>query len=98
MLNPVVRPTARVAAVPTDKERLEYAASLIKIGATAEGMRLIKTIPAEQYPEAIRAYQDVLQQVCDFSPLNEATERLKALRKEHPEAFGRAEGAPGVAR
>jgi tetratricopeptide (TPR) repeat protein len=48
---------------------------------------------AEQFPQAIRAYQSVLEEVCDFSPVNEAIERLKALRKAHPEIFERWEAA-----
>ena len=42
---------------------------------------------AEQFLEAIAAYQLVLQNVTDRVPTKEATERLKALKKAHPEAF-----------
>ena len=47
---------------------------------------------AEQYREAIAAYQLVLQNVTDRVPTQEATDHLKALRKTHPEAFS----APAV--
>jgi hypothetical protein len=51
---------------------------------------------AEQYPEAILAYDAVLQEICDFSPVQEATDRLKALRKAHPEAFERLRRVDGA--
>jgi hypothetical protein len=41
---------------------------------------------AQQWPEAVRSYQNVLRRMGDRLPVAEATERLKALKREHPEA------------
>ena len=42
---------------------------------------------AEQWPQAVQSYHDVLRSVAGLNPTKEAAERLKALRREHPEAF-----------
>ena len=42
---------------------------------------------AEQFAEAVRAYQNVLRQPGAHVPVRAATERLQALKKEHAEAF-----------
>ncbi len=45
---------------------------------------------AQQWPEAVRSYQNVLRRMGDRLPVEEATERLKALKREHPEAEAQA--------
>jgi hypothetical protein len=45
---------------------------------------------AEQWPEAIISYQNVLRRMSEKLPTAEATERLQALKREHPEAFAGA--------
>ncbi|MEA3209105.1 MAG: hypothetical protein QOE70_2162 [Chthoniobacter sp.] len=42
---------------------------------------------AEQWTDAVQAYKAVLQAVSERAPIKAAAERLKALTKEHPEAF-----------
>ena len=42
---------------------------------------------AAQWRPAIAAYKQVLRIAAEVSPVKEAAERLKALKKEHPEAF-----------
>lgn len=45
---------------------------------------------AEQYVEAARSYKEVLGCIGDLVPTDAAAERLKPLKKEHPEAFVKA--------
>ncbi len=71
--------TRGVMAVPN--------ARLQAIHAYLSGQNLEK---AEQFREAIAAYQLVLQNVTDRVPTQEATDRLKALKKAHPESFSAA--------
>jgi hypothetical protein len=49
---------------------------------------------AEQWAEAITSYQNVLRRMGNRLPVAEATERLQALKREHPEAFAVAEKHP----
>jgi hypothetical protein len=49
---------------------------------------------AEQWPEAIRTYQNILRRMGDRLPVAEATERLRAIKKEHPEAVAATPAQP----
>ena len=49
-----------------------------------DGRRMEET---GDFPAAIMAYERVLRSTADFAPASEATDRLKALRQAHPEAF-----------
>lgn len=51
-LRPYVRPAPRRPERPTDAEAIEYAASLIRLGATSEAMRLLDSFPPERHPQA----------------------------------------------
>ena len=42
---------------------------------------------AEQWPQAVQSYQNVLRRVGTLLPTAQATARLKELKKQHPEAF-----------
>ena len=42
---------------------------------------------AEQWKDAVAAYKEVLKTVSERVPVKEVGERLKALKKDHPEAF-----------
>lgn len=42
---------------------------------------------AEQWAEAVLAYKAVLRSTAEYSPIKAAAERLKAIAKEHPDAF-----------
>ncbi|HEV7401728.1 MAG TPA: hypothetical protein VGO11_02335 [Chthoniobacteraceae bacterium] len=42
---------------------------------------------AEQWAEAAQLYREVLQNVSARAPVKPAAERLKAMKKEHPDAF-----------
>lgn len=49
---------------------------------------------AEQFPEAIRSYQSVLREPNGRVPIVEASDRLRALKKEHPALFSsKSDGA-----
>ncbi|HEV7401729.1 MAG TPA: hypothetical protein VGO11_02340 [Chthoniobacteraceae bacterium] len=43
----------------------------------------------EQWPEAAHLYREVLQNPSARAPVKAATERLKAMKQEHPDAFKR---------
>ena len=45
---------------------------------------------AQQWPEAVRSYQNVLRRMGNRLPIDEATERLKVLKQEHPEVEAHA--------
>lgn len=52
VLHPIVRPTGRHLARPaTEAEKLEYAGSLVRLGAVDEALDLFKTLNAEVNPE-----------------------------------------------
>lgn len=53
LLSPVVRASRKSPVVATDEEKTEYAANLIKIGATDEALDLVKGVRAEKCPEAL---------------------------------------------
>ncbi len=53
LLNPIVRPSHRRPNEATDTERIEYAACLIKIGATDEALKLLASIESKTYPRRL---------------------------------------------
>ncbi len=75
--------TASMGAFPGDR-----------MGAESEEIRGLKTFltaqnleRAEQFSEAIMAYREVLACIGEFVPVDAAAERLRSLKKEHPEIF-----------
>jgi len=52
-LNPIVRPAARTPKRATDAETAEYAACLIRIGATSEALDLLSRIDSKRQPEGL---------------------------------------------
>jgi hypothetical protein len=51
LLQPIVRPAdPRFQAIPESGEIIEYAAALISLGASREGLQLLRAISAEQFP------------------------------------------------
>jgi len=50
ILQPLVYPKARSAAVATIEEKLEYASNLIRLGALSEAERILNSIDADKYP------------------------------------------------
>ncbi len=60
-LNPVVRPSSRSPSQATDGERLEYAASLINIGAPEEASGILSSVDASKNPDTwlFRAFASV---------------------------------------
>lgn len=52
ILQPIIRPPSSVQAPATVEEKAEYAASLVRIGASREAMQILKTIPLDNYPQA----------------------------------------------
>lgn len=53
LLNSIVRPSHRRPTQATEAERIEYAACLIKIGATDEALRLLATVEASYDPRRL---------------------------------------------
>ncbi|MCM2280831.1 MAG: hypothetical protein NDI61_03180 [Bdellovibrionaceae bacterium] len=53
LLAPLIRPQKILERPASAEERLSYAATLLMIGATHEGMTLLETIPAAEFPEAL---------------------------------------------
>src|SRR5262249_7305239 len=51
LLNPLVRNTGKVPAEATEAEKAEYAASLIRIGATEEASLLLEGVDVDRAPE-----------------------------------------------
>jgi hypothetical protein len=82
---------ARLLRVLTAREESGREAQLVSGSDDVKGVRAFLTAQnfekAEQLAEAARAYRDVLACIGDFVPVNAAAERLKALKKGHPEVF-----------
>jgi hypothetical protein len=53
VLGPLIRPDRKSPAVPTDREKAEYAACLIKIGAVNEGELLLRSVDPKLCPVAL---------------------------------------------
>lgn len=53
LLNPVVRDRQKGAAAPTEAEKIEYAALLIRIGAGDEAENLLRSVDSSAQPEAL---------------------------------------------
>lgn len=60
ILNPRVRPTGKVPNDPTPKEKAEYAACLVKIGAVAESEQLLGDLDPAALPRVL-LYQSFVQ-------------------------------------
>ncbi len=52
-LGPIIRPQQRCYAEPTDAERVEYAASLIKVGATGEALQILHGVDEKLVPDTL---------------------------------------------
>jgi hypothetical protein len=74
-----------------------------RAGQEGEDFRAVKAFltaqnleKAELYTEAAEAYRSVLSCIGDYAPVDAAADRLKAIRKDHPEALERLSpsGAP----
>jgi hypothetical protein len=63
LLRPIVRPPGRRATQATDGERAEYAADLIRIGASTEALQLLDGVDTSRAPEALlfRAFGFIAQ-------------------------------------
>lgn len=53
LLNPIVRPSAKHVARASEAEAAEYAASLVRVGAVAEALEILKSIDGARHPEAL---------------------------------------------
>ena len=53
LLQPLVRPTRKVAVPATLTERAEYAACLVRVGAGDEALELLKTLSSARTPEVL---------------------------------------------
>ncbi|MBI1861554.1 MAG: hypothetical protein HYR96_11615 [Deltaproteobacteria bacterium] len=60
LLNPIIRTTSKALSTATEAEKAEYAASLTRIGATQEALRILSGLNATSTPEAL-LFQSIAQ-------------------------------------
>lgn len=53
LLRPILHPVKKLLALPKDEDKLEYGASLLRVGAQSEAVKLLKSVSAETFPQAL---------------------------------------------
>lgn len=53
LLNPIVRPNAKTRYEATEREKAEYAAGLVRVGAVKEALDILQTIDHQKLPEVL---------------------------------------------